>query len=152
MYFSIRTSEKCPSITPHYVFLHDSKCFSAAKADSAPSMSSHLGIDVRGEKKETCVQNQYTLNSRDASTPCNIWEGKHSGTRKLPSCHFPPWHCTSSPPSFEILRWKAGLSECKTLLPILSLRLQLFSNHSHLSYSSCSMHDYAFSSGGKQFL
>lgn len=63
------SSEKCPSITSHYVFLHDSKCVNAAKA---PSMSSHLGVDVRGEKKDTCVQNQYTLNSRDASTQYHI--------------------------------------------------------------------------------
>ena len=43
-----KSSEKCPSITSHYVFLRDSKCFNAAKADSASSMSSHLGVDVRG--------------------------------------------------------------------------------------------------------
>lgn len=67
-----KSSEKCPSITSHYVFLRDSKCFNAAKAGSASSMSSHLRLMLEGEEKETCVQNQYTLNSRDASTQYHI--------------------------------------------------------------------------------
>ena len=31
-----------------------------------------LGLMLEGEEKETCVQNQYTLNSRDASTQYHI--------------------------------------------------------------------------------